>query len=79
MHNGIDSLEAFPLGRGTASICGTIGIKARWRSGYAPDCKSVYPGSIPGRASNLLTAFSGAGYGAPKPRNSAGFGGVVAV
>ena len=24
---------------------------ATWRSGYAPDCKSVYPGSIPGVAS----------------------------
>src|SRR5689334_11694555 len=27
---------------------------ATWRSGYAADCKSVYPGSIPGVASNSL-------------------------
>ncbi len=26
---------------------------ATWRSGYAPDCKSVYPGSIPGVASKV--------------------------
>ncbi len=25
--------------------------KASWRSGYAADCKSVNPGSIPGEAS----------------------------
>ena len=25
-----------------------------WRSGDAPDCKSVYPGSIPGGTSNFL-------------------------
>ncbi len=50
-HNRIDLREGFPLGRGFATICGIIRIRARWRSGYAPDCKSVYPGSIPGRAS----------------------------
>lgn len=27
---------------------------ATWRSGYAPDCKSVYPGSIPGVASKKI-------------------------
>ena len=26
---------------------------ARWQSGYAADCKSVYAGSIPTRASNI--------------------------
>ena len=26
-------------------------IKATWRNGYAEDCKSLYPGSIPGVAS----------------------------
>ena len=26
-------------------------LGARWRSGDAADCKSVHPGSIPGRAS----------------------------
>jgi hypothetical protein len=25
--------------------------KASWRSGYAEDCKSLHPGSIPGEAS----------------------------
>lgn len=29
---------------------------ARWQSGYAADCKSVYLGSIPGRASNQYSA-----------------------
>ena len=27
--------------------------EASWRSGYAEDCKSLHPGSIPGEASNL--------------------------
>jgi hypothetical protein len=27
-------------------------LKATWRSGYATVCKTVYPGSIPGVASN---------------------------
>ena len=27
---------------------------ASWRSGYAEDCKSLHPGSIPGEASILL-------------------------
>ena len=26
---------------------------ATWRNGYAEDCKSLYPGSIPGVASKL--------------------------
>ena len=30
--------------------------EARWRSGDAADCKSVYAGSIPARASNTLSA-----------------------
>ena len=28
--------------------------KASWRSGYAEDCKSLHPGSIPGEASNRI-------------------------
>lgn len=32
------------------SICAAT---ARWRSGYAEDCKSLHPGSIPGRASRF--------------------------
>ena len=52
---------------------------ARWRSGDAPDCKSVYAGSIPARASTQFVArsqqrFSGLnaaffrGYQAPVPQ-----------
>lgn len=28
--------------------------EASWRSGYAEDCKSLHPGSIPGEASSFL-------------------------
>lgn len=31
-----------------------ISRKASWRSGYAEDCKSLHPGSIPGEASKLF-------------------------
>jgi hypothetical protein len=31
--------------------CGVLPWKASWRSGYAEDCKSLHPGSIPGEAS----------------------------
>ena len=27
---------------------------ATWRNGYAEDCKSLYPGSIPGVASKFI-------------------------
>ena len=27
--------------------------EASWRSGYAEDCKSLHPGSIPGEASKI--------------------------
>jgi hypothetical protein len=41
--------------------------EASWRSGYAEDCKSLHPGSIPGEASNFspqinplhINAFAG--------------------
>lgn len=41
--------------------------EASWRSGYAEDCKSLHPGSIPGEASILpdqinplhINAFAG--------------------
>ena len=35
-------------------------LGATWRSGYAPDCKSVDPGSIPGVASktSIKTDFN---------------------
>jgi hypothetical protein len=38
----------------TGTGCNHAGaLKATWRSGYATVCKTVYPGSIPGVASNL--------------------------
>ncbi len=39
---------------------------ASWRSGYAEDCKSLHPGSIPGEAS---THFQGVDF-APQFANS---------
>ncbi len=30
---------------------------ATWRNGYAEDCKSLYPGSIPGVASKKKCCF----------------------
>ena len=32
--------------------------EASWRSGYAEDCKSLHPGSIPGEAYNQTPALS---------------------
>ncbi|GEM_PF-2896962 len=32
---------------------GPVAREASWRSGYAEDCKSLHPGSIPGEASKL--------------------------
>ena len=37
------------------TLTGTRFRMASWRSGYAEDCKSLHPGSIPGEASNNLT------------------------
>ena len=31
---------------------------ATWRNGYAEDCKSLYPGSIPGVASKKKSCFN---------------------
>ena len=48
----------------TAEAKARIGAAlARWRSGDAADCKSVYAGSIPARASNLkmVRRFSSVG------------------
>jgi hypothetical protein len=44
--------------------------KATWRSGYAAVCKTVYPGSIPGVASNKLRVLN-------SRRQSSRFGGDV--
>ena len=30
---------------------------ATWRNGYAEDCKSLYPGSIPGVASKIIVVL----------------------
>ena len=32
----------------------TIAIRLEWQSGHAADCKSVYAGSIPTSASNVM-------------------------
>jgi hypothetical protein len=37
-------------------VAATPSGKASWRSGYAEDCKSLHPGSIPGEASNKSVA-----------------------
>ena len=42
---------------------------ATWRNGYAPLCKSVYPGSIPGVASIHLFSYSAS---VPQKRPAAG-------
>jgi hypothetical protein len=31
-----------------------VAAEASWRNGYAEDCKSFYPGSIPGEASTTI-------------------------
>jgi hypothetical protein len=35
------------------ACCNAGDTRASWRSGYAEDCKSLHPGSIPGEASNV--------------------------
>ena len=40
----------------------SLSLRAGWQSGYAPDCKSVYLGSIPGPASISLNATTGKSY-----------------
>ena len=39
-----------------ASRCCLASSSASWRSGYAEDCKSLHPGSIPGEASKELSS-----------------------
>ena len=34
-----------------------LDLSATWRNGYAEDCKSLYPGSIPGVASKNKGCF----------------------
>ena len=40
-----------PLSERHAPLFGGSVTTASWRSGYAEDCKSLHPGSIPGEAS----------------------------
>ena len=35
-----------------------VRILATWRNGYAEDCKSLYPGSIPGVASKKILVLA---------------------
>ena len=46
------------------------GAGATWRSGDAADCKSAYPGSIPGVASNLRICASAANFIAGPPKQA---------
>ena len=55
------AVETFPRGFNPKRILGYEATKvpastrmARWQSGDAEDCKSLYAGSIPARASNSL-------------------------
>jgi hypothetical protein len=41
---------------------------ASWRSGYAEDCKSLHPGSIPGEASNKINDLLSKTSAGKKPR-----------
>ncbi len=41
------------IGGPSGRRCGALPWKASWRSGYAEDCKSLHPGSIPGEASKF--------------------------
>jgi hypothetical protein len=47
---------------GAASAAATSQTEARWQSGYAADCNSVYAGSIPTLAS-IFTSGPGGGIG----------------
>src|SRR5665213_316958 len=47
---------------------------ATWRSGYAEDCKSLHPGSIPGVASTQPSPAEAAGFGEQGLLRPAGFG-----
>jgi hypothetical protein len=42
-----------PLHKRLGTFKGRL-LMATWRSGYAAVCKTVYPGSIPGVASNKI-------------------------
>lgn len=38
----------------TSATLNSGSTEARWQNGYAEDCKSLYAGSIPARASNIF-------------------------
>src|SRR3546814_13639640 len=57
-----DVCSSDPCGRETKPL-GALSPRfpaseARWRSGYAEDCKSLHAGSIPARASKLVPQIS---------------------
>src|SRR5690606_19826553 len=61
-HYGVESWSllraATALGqKGIMSFLFEMHISAQWQSGYAADCKSVYPGSIPSCASSNHAGF----------------------
>ncbi len=47
------SATAVDAGGKTTQLRASHASEARWRSGDAEDCKSLHPGSIPGRASTF--------------------------
>ena len=48
-------------------VRGLAAAWASWRSGYAEDCKSLHPGSIPGEASTSFFRRAARGGGRPQP------------
>ncbi len=48
---------ALTINEANANICSLLrqSTTARWQSGHAADCKSVYLGSTPGRASTNIS------------------------
>jgi protein-L-isoaspartate(D-aspartate) O-methyltransferase len=57
---GHQSHSKNPVAAGRRPCKSKVGASASWRSGYAEDCKSFYPGSIPGEASIFQTFGVGA-------------------
>ena len=58
-------LYRLALRRSVADYLRSAPSKATWRSGYAEDCKSFYPGSIPGVASTPAFAATQLRLGKP--------------
>jgi hypothetical protein len=60
-----------PASAVTAALVVKLSTMATWRSGYATVCKTVYPGSIPGVASNFASFSRDIGLGHPQTRLAA--------